>query len=179
MLSVDTATVRRGLRAVGDELAFGRSELGRWAADRGASPGAVRAAIVEHIRGRARPGTPPRTARRFGLIAACDLDGESHKRIAADFGLSRAQFYRERRLAIEEIRAIVVDAVGSCGQSVISEPFRSIVFATGDRERAFRELQEVALMLNRASGNGVAARLAREARAAAAIFEGRDGSIAV
>lgn len=35
--------------------------------------------------------------RRHAILTRCDLEGEPHKRVAADLGLSMRQFYRERR----------------------------------------------------------------------------------
>jgi hypothetical protein len=47
--------------------------------------------------------------RQHAILTRCDLNGEPHKQVAADCGLSMRQFYRERRTMISRLAALLAE----------------------------------------------------------------------
>jgi len=165
----DAELLRSALRALADEVEWVRTDYARSCAQRGASPRRIREAICLYVTERATvEGRGSRLGRRISIVKLCDLDGHAHKVAASMLGLSRAQFYRERRLAIEHIA---------------NEMRRGIEDMSGDLpEGTIAELMELHTVLKSAntSGNRIIAALAAKTRAAiTALQEEQHGAIAL
>jgi tetratricopeptide (TPR) repeat protein len=67
----------------------------------------VRAAVVSAVEGLKDPhaGAQSRGARQRAIITRCDLRGDKHETVAQELGISRREFYRERRRAFERLGA--------------------------------------------------------------------------
>jgi len=93
-----------------DERTFLSTEFAAWCRARNVAPRTVRALLCRYITQHA--GAKPahsRRNRRMHIVQLCDLEGLPHKVVSATVGLSRAQFYRERRAALRDL-ATEVDA---------------------------------------------------------------------
>jgi hypothetical protein len=53
--------------------------------------------------------------REHQILMRCDLNGEPHKRVAADLGLSMRQFYRERSMMIDHLAEILFERLAAVG----------------------------------------------------------------
>lgn len=65
----------------------------------------IRAAVVTAVEGLKEPhaGAQSRSARQRAIVSRCDLRGEKHETVARALGISRREFYRERRRAFERL----------------------------------------------------------------------------
>lgn len=73
---------------------------------------AVRAAVLRALDAMRpyRGDASDRAFRRHAIVARCDLGAESHKSVADALGLSRRQFYRERREALTQLGSAMAHA---------------------------------------------------------------------
>lgn len=113
---VPIAAVRRLLRRLDDPAELRSNPLAApyVAGAQSAGPAAVvertmaariRAAVVSAIDALEAPNADVRSrgARQRAILTRCDLRGEKHQGVARDLGISRREFYRERRRALERL----------------------------------------------------------------------------
>jgi tetratricopeptide (TPR) repeat protein len=65
----------------------------------------IRAAVVTAVEGLKAPqaGAQSRGVRQRAIVSRCDLRGEKHESVARELGISRREFYRERRRAFDRL----------------------------------------------------------------------------
>lgn len=166
----DVEFLRSALRALADEAEWVRSDYAQWCGDRGASPRRIRETLCSYIveRSTAENNRGSRLGRRLTIVRLCDLDGQPHKVAASTLGLSRAQFYRERRLAIEhlanEMRRSIDDMAGELTEGTVHE---------------LLELHAVLKSANAAENKVIASLVAKTRSAILAMKEEQHGAIAL
>lgn len=111
--SIDSAQVHRAcrhlLRHIGDARAFASNPLAApvLAEFRREKATAVNRRAANYIRSVLRLVANDLPERQRVILTRCDLERQSHKRVAADLGLSMRQFYRDRQAMIEALAEIL------------------------------------------------------------------------
>ena len=164
----DAETLRSALRTLVDEAEWVRTEYAQWCQSHGASPRRVREALYAYVNERsASEQRGSRLGRRLTIIKLCDLEGQPHKVAASALGLSRAQFYRERRLAIDhlanEMRRTMEDVAAELHEGTVHE---------------LLELHQVLKAANTAGNRVIASLVAKTRSAILAMKEEHHGAIA-
>lgn len=124
--SMDSAQVHRAcrhlLRHIGDARAFATNPLAApvVAEFRREKAAAVNRRAANYVRSVLRAVANDLPERQRIILTRCDLERQSHKRVAADLGLSMRQFYRERQALIESLAEILPERLRAHAASTAS-----------------------------------------------------------
>jgi tetratricopeptide (TPR) repeat protein len=126
----------------------------------------VRAIVTQHLDMLAQLHSIDRDvdrAKRWrAIVERCDLNGEAHEAVADSLGLSRAQFYRERRAAQESLAETLLRAFETPLEATLTVPSETemqIEFAAALRTRGRAE-ETLALLEQAATSPDLRQRLA-------------------
>jgi tetratricopeptide (TPR) repeat protein len=129
-MKVSPRAVRALLRALGDPRALRNDPLAK------RLPGDVRASIRASLASVASPSgvaaLAERRRRAARIIERCDLDGEPHDVVAAELGLSRRQFYRDRQLALELLAIELETSMGPTADAYVETSEHRIAVEVAD-----------------------------------------------
>ncbi|HEY1653723.1 MAG TPA: hypothetical protein VGF86_01265 [Candidatus Tumulicola sp.] len=118
---------------------------------------AMRAAMLralELLRAAGSGAAADRARREHAILARCDLAGESHKCVAGGLGLSRRQFYRERRAALQRLGAAIAGQLEVAGSRIATldlgdaaEACIEALRSAGEHRSVFREASALATVV--------------------------------